>query len=87
MKKTETVCASARLDAVVGAAAHLSRQEAARLINGGGVKLNFRELTDVSKTVKEGDMISVKGSGRFILSEVGNETRKGRIHIVLNKYI
>ena len=86
-EKTETVCASARLDAVVGAAAHLSRQEAARLINGGGVKLNFRELTDVSKTVKEGDMISFNGSGRFILSEVGNETRKGRIHIVLNKYI
>ena len=76
-----------RLDAVAADAAKLSRQESARLIESGKVKLNYREVYEVSKPVKEGDLISVRGSGRYILSEMGNETRKGRLHIILNKYI
>lgn len=86
-ERIETVCASMRLDAVAAAAAKLSRQESARLIESGKVKLNYREVYEVSKPVKEGDLISVRGSGRYILSETGNETRKGRLHIILNKYI
>lgn len=87
MQITETVCASLRLDAVVGACANVSRQESAKLISGGGVKLNSRETLEVAKTVKVGDLISIRGYGRFILSDTGGETRKGRIHIQLSKYI
>ena len=83
----ETVCASLRLDAVVGAAANVSRQDSAKLITGGCVKLNSREMTNGAKPVKKGDLLSVRGYGRFILSDTGNETRKGRIHIQLSKYI
>lgn len=83
----ETVCASLRLDAVVGACANVSRQESAKLISGGGVKLNGRETPEVAKSVNAGDLISIRGYGKFILSDTGNETRKGRIHIQLSKYI
>lgn len=87
LQKINAVCASMRLDAVVGAAAGASRSNAAALIRGGKVKLNHRPCEDVSRTVKEGDLLSVRGSGRFIASAVFGETRSGRIHIEILKYI
>lgn len=82
-----TVCASLRLDAVVGAATSLARAKSVNLIEAGLVKVNHKEWVQASKQVSEGDLISIRGYGRFILHSVGNETRKGRIHIVLKKYI
>lgn len=82
-----TVCASLRLDAVVGAAANLARAKASNMIEAGLVKLNHRQQDKPAAGVAVGDLISIRGYGRFILSEAGNETRKGRIHIVLKKYI
>lgn len=83
----ELVCASERLDAVTAAAANISRSESAKLIEGGRVKLNHRELYKSSETVKEGDLLSIRGHGRFIVYAFGNETRKKRLHITLKKYI
>ena len=85
--KMSEVCASMRLDAVAGAAAGVSRSIAANLIRGGKVSVNHRPCEDVSKTVKEGDLLSIRGYGRFIASRVTGETRSGRIHIELLKYI
>lgn len=82
-----SVCASLRLDALVGAAANISRSKATELILAGLVKLNHKEEETPSKQVSEGDLLSVRGYGRFVLCEAGGETRKGRIHIVLKKYI
>ena len=86
-EKIDTVCASLRLDAVAAAAAKVSRADAARLIEDGKVKLNYREVSEMSKSVSEGDLISIRGFGRFILAAAGGETRKGRMHITLRKYI
>lgn len=81
------VCASLRLDAVVGAAANIARAKACALIVGGLVKLNHIEQEKAATSVCEGDLLSIRGYGRFILFKTGNETRKGRIHIVLKKYV
>ena len=86
-KTIETVCASGRLDAVTAAAANISRSEAAKLIEGGKVKLNHLEVCKPSETVGEGDLLSVRGSGRFIIYKFGAQTRKNRLHITLKKYI
>lgn len=83
----ELVCASERLDAVTAAAANISRSESAKLIEGGKVKLNHREICKTSETVNEGDLLSIRGHGRFIIFAFGNETRKKRLHITLKKYI
>ena len=87
LQKMSEVCASMRLDAVAGAAAGVSRSVAANLIRGGKVNVNHRPCEDVSKTVKEGDLLSIRGYGRFIALRVTGETRSGRIHIELLKYI
>lgn len=79
----ERVCASLRLDAVISGALNISRNESLRLIGAGKVKLNYREMLHSSVSVKEGDLISVRGYGRFFLAESGSETRKGRLHITV----
>ncbi len=84
---TRSVIASLRLDALVGAAAHVSRSEAQSLISGECVSLNFCVVTDASKKISEGDVLSVRKHGRFVLERISGETKKGRIAIELKKYI
>ncbi len=86
-KTIEAVCASNRLDALTAAAANISRSEAARLVEGGKVKLNHLEVCKPSETAEEGDLLSVRGSGRYIVYKFGAQTRKKRLHVTLKKYI
>lgn len=86
-KTIGTVCASSRLDAVVGAAANISRSQSASLINGGKVKLNHRPTEETAKPIKEGDLLSIRGYGRFLVHSFDGETRKQRLHITLKQYV
>ncbi len=86
-ERVGAVCASLRLDSVIGALCGVSRSESARLINSERVKLNHIECTDVSKTVQSGDLISVRGFGRFVFLSADGMTRKGRLHVTAEKYI
>ncbi len=81
------VVASLRLDAVAGAMAHLSRSEVQALIGADGVNVNFALCIDSSKKLKEGDVISIRHHGRFVLESVTGETKKGRLAIEIKKYI
>ncbi|MBQ5333276.1 MAG: RNA-binding protein [Oscillospiraceae bacterium] len=79
--------ASLRLDCVVAAAARVSRERAAALIHSGLVSVNHGVTESVSENVAEGSVLSVRGAGRFIVSQVGGHTKKDRIHITIKKYI
>lgn len=79
--------ASLRLDCVVGTAARLSREKAAALIRSDKVEVNHLPVSSVSHEVREGDILSVRGWGRYILSGINGSTKKGRIHINLRKFI
>lgn len=77
---TDTI-ASPRLDSVVAALCRLSREEAARRITAGLVAVNHLPVTSVSGTVKEGDILSVRGSGRYQITQIGPPTKKGRLRL------
>lgn len=79
--------ASLRLDCVVSLAAGISRENAARLIRSEKVDINHFKASSVSQELHAGDILSIRGSGRFILSEINGQTKKGRIHINLCKFI
>lgn len=81
------VCASLRLDAVVAAALNISRSTVEKLVKEGYIKVNHREMTDRSKQIEAGDLLSVRNYGRFILKDTGNNTRKGRLHITVEKFL
>lgn len=79
--------ASLRLDCVVSFATGFSREKSAMLIRSDKVEVNHILAKSVSAEVNVSDIISVRGYGKFILSEVGELTRKKRIHIVLKKFV
>lgn len=78
---------SLRLDCIVSEAAGISRSKAAGLIRSGAVSVNHRVTESVSENADEGDILSIRGCGRFILGEVGGRTKKDRLKIVIKKYI
>ena len=83
----EGTVASLRLDSVLSVALRLSREKSAALIRSGNVQVNYEptELTDLK--LSQGDIFSAKGFGKYLLAEIGQVTKKDRIHIKVNKYI
>jgi len=79
--------ANVRLDAVLGVALKVSRSRAAELISAGVVVVNWEIATSVAKLVSSGDVFSVKGFGRFRLSEIGGLSKKGRQYVTIEKYL
>lgn len=81
-KEISKSLSSLRLDAYLSAVYNLSRQESIDVIQSKRVKINWQEVTKPSKELIEGDVISSKGFGRSILYEIGNYSKKGRIHVI-----
>lgn len=78
---------SVRLDAVLSTAFKTSRSSMTDLIAGGKVFVNSRIIQSNSTVLKEGDVVSVRGHGKFILEEILDQTRKNRYRIVIQKYV
>ena len=78
---------SARLDNIVSALLPLSREKSATLIKQGMVFVNSVVTDNVSYTIKPADKISIRGKGKFIISEFSGLTKKGRLKLIVQKYI
>ena len=83
----DAVVASARLDCVAAAVVSASREKTSVMIRSGLVQLNHQPVVSLSEEVKEGDKLSVRGKGRFIVDQVGPVTKKGRLLIRGRKYL
>lgn len=79
--------ASPRLDAVVRLAVGCAREEAARRIVSGLVSLDHVVCNAPARTVASGMVLSIRGTGRFAVEQIGPPTRKGRLNVVLQKYV
>lgn len=79
--------ASERADCVVSGITGLSREKTAAFIRSGGFLLNYGECTDVSRNVTDGDILTVRGHGKFAVSGEAGTTKKGRVKLSIKKYI
>ena len=79
--------ASLRLDAVLAAGFHTSRSVMNQLIYDGFVFVNGRLTQNSSHLLKDGDVISARGYGKFIFETVLSETKKGRLMIRLMLFL
>lgn len=86
-KEISGTVAAPRLDAVLRTALNTGRGACAEYIRGGLVTLNYRQVQDISCHVAEGDVFSVRGWGKFRVSEISGPTKKGRLHIIIEKFI
>lgn len=80
------IVSSMRLDAVISEGFRLSRAKAAELIRQDRVFVNWQNCDKRDKTLSEGDVISLRGSGRLQLVEISGKTKKDRIVIDALKY-
>ena len=83
---TNTV-ASLRLDAFLSIAFQTSRSSIVSFIDAEKTYVNGRLVTKAGTQLKEGDIVSVRGKGRFSVKEIKNITKKGRIVVTINKYV
>ena len=79
--------ASLRVDALTAAITGLSREDAKTAVVRSTVSRNYLPITQPEAVLSEGDVISIKGSGRFRLFRLAGQTKKGRLKIVLQKYV
>lgn len=79
--------ASTRLDAVTGLMLKTSRTKSAELVRAQKVFVNGALVTKGDLTLKEGDVITVRGKGKAVLDKIGNQSKKGRLFITVKKYI
>ena len=85
-KEIRATVASLRLDSIVAAGFGISRSRAADDIAADKVKHNWQSAASASKTVKEGDVLSMRGRGRVEVTEVRGQTKKGRTVVVLHRF-
>ena len=78
---------SARLDSIIASAFKLSRSKAAEAIRGGIVSVDHIECLKPDARVEEGAILVLRGRGKALLKEIGGESKKGRIWVVIEKYI
>ena len=76
-----------RLDSITAVITGKSRTTASSVVTSGNVRVNFTENTNTSYTLKENDILSVRGYGKFVYDGVSHISKKGRSIIKLRKYI
>lgn len=86
-EKIQIIVSSLRLDNIVSELARTSRTKAEEIINAGRVFVNFENIMKDSKILKEADIITIRGKGRFKIIAVEGNTKKGRLVISIEKYI
>lgn len=77
---------SLRLDAFVAAAAHLSRDKAARLIKNELVMVDHVTDTEVSSQLKEGMTVTIRKHGKYVLAELRGTSKKGKLRLSVKHY-
>jgi RNA-binding protein YlmH len=78
---------SFRADVMVGFFCRTSRKESSDLIKAQKVFLNGALVKSNSDLLKEGDILTVRGYGKAVFSEVTGQSKKGRYAVCMKKYI
>jgi len=81
------IVTSLRADGLVSKVFHLSRNESDMMFSRKMVFVNGREVPKSSANLKPGDVVSVRGYGKFRFSDVSHETKKGNLSVTVYKYI
>ena len=87
MEQIKGTVASIRLDTLLALAWNASRSSLVKRIEEGQVFVNGKCVTSNGCHVKENDLISARGLGRFQNIGILSQTKKGRFLVEIEKYI
>ena len=86
-KEIRDTVASMRLDSILASGFRVGRSVASQYITTGRVAIDGLPCEKPDKAVDEGVNISVRGLGKILLKAVNGQTKKGRISVVIDRYV
>ncbi|MDO7905390.1 YlmH/Sll1252 family protein [Paenibacillus sp. JX-17] len=87
LELSDLTVASLRLDGIASDVYRLSRSKILVPIKAGRCRVNWKVEENPSAPLKEGDVISLQGFGRFKVLELDGITKKGRYRLKIGKFV
>lgn len=87
IKEIKTTVASLRLDVIAAAGFGTSRSRMSEEVAAGKLKVNWQEAKNSAQSIRANDIISMRGRGRVEVCEILGQTKKGRISILLKRFM
>ncbi|MBM7642619.1 YlmH family RNA-binding protein [Streptococcus loxodontisalivarius] len=84
-KEDLVLVSSLRLDKVVASVLKLSRSVSLKLIASQKVKLNYSIADRASEELSIGDLVSVRGYGRFTLDSLAGLSKQGKHKLIIKR--
>ena len=86
-KEFSTTVSGERLDCIVAAVCSVSRNKAVELIEQSLVTVNSVVTEKITTRLCDGDVISVRSRGKFIIDSLRDKTKKNRLVLKYKKYV
>ena len=86
-KEIRDTVSSLRLDSIISSGFRIGRSLACDYIHAGRAAINGLPCEKPDKSIPEGAKISVRGLGKIKLRTINGETKKGRISVILDRYV
>ncbi len=86
-KEIRDTVASLRLDSVISSGFRIGRSLAAQYVTAGKAAIDGLPCEKPDRPVSEGSKVSVRGLGKIKLRTVNGQTKKGRISVIIDRYV
>lgn len=87
IKEIRDTVSSLRLDSIISSGFRIGRSLAAQYVSTGKAAIDGLPCEKPDKTVLEGSKVSVRGLGKIRLTQINGNTKKGRIAVIIHRYI
>lgn len=78
---------SLRLDSIVSSVCNLSRSKAVDILQNGKVLLDYVEVKEKDTLVNINEVLTIRGYGKFKITEEIGSTQRGRLRLLVKKYL
>ncbi|MDE5679270.1 MAG: hypothetical protein K2I01_02395, partial [Lachnospiraceae bacterium] len=85
-EEEEVLVSSRRIDGCLSKLYKLSRAESLALFQSARVYVDGRLAENNSRLLKPGNVVNVRGYGKFIFTEIKYETKKGKLCLGMQVY-
>ena len=82
-EEISVIVSSMRIDNFVSEICHCSRSKAEEILLSERVMINYEIISKNSNIVKIGDIITIRGFGRFVVKEISRKTKSDKTVIIL----
>lgn len=87
LERITIVVAQLRLDSMISEILHISRTKANEMIAQERVFINYEIKTKNATILQTGDLLTIRGKGKFKIGEILSQTSKGKWRVEVGRYV